>query len=46
MAAATPPRVIRSKLSRATHIAKNVISTVTGITRIATKVVPQLRRNI
>src|SRR6266852_5098697 len=44
MAAATPPRVIRSKLSPPRYIARNVASTVTGITRTATKVVPQFRR--
>ena len=32
IAAATPPSVIRSKLSPTSHIARNVTSTVTGIT--------------
>ena len=44
MAAATPPSVIRSKLSPTSHIATKVTSTVTGMTSVATSVVPQLRR--
>ncbi len=45
IAAATPPSVIRSKPSPAAFIAKNVISTVTGITAVATSVMRQSRRN-
>jgi len=45
IAAATPPSVIRSKLRPTSHIARKVIRIVTGITMIATMVVPQFLRN-
>ena len=44
MAAAMPPRVIKSKLSPTSHMASTVTSSVTGMTSVATSVVPQLRR--
>ena len=40
----SPPKVIKSKLNPASHIATKVANIVTGITKIATSVVPQLRR--
>ena len=44
IAAATPPKVMRSKDRPTTYMARNVARTVTGMTRMATNVVPQLRR--
>ena len=45
IAAAIPPSVIRLKLSPMSLIDTRVINTVTGMTRVATRVVLQLLRN-
>ena len=45
MAAAMPPSVIRLKFMPQSFITRMVNKTVTGITTVATNVVPQLRRN-